>query len=768
VLGLATSEAAVRVLNEHGIDHAMNVSRFLGAWDRVRAGWSPAREVDDESRLGPGDLVIVDEASMVSTEHVEAIAAAARRNCAKLVLAGDDRQLDSVGAGGVFDLLIERTRPVVLDEVVRFTNAWEGTASLRLRAGDVPVIAEYDRRGRIQAGPREELLARACRGFVADHLTGRSSLIVTPTNEQAAEVASHIRAELVALGHVDANGVRLHDANRAGVGDLIATRRNDRSLDDGAGGWIANRDTFHVLATRDDGALTVARDLGSDDTGTHRLGTPVRLPADYVAEHVELAYAATAHAAQGRTVDTCTALIEPTMSKQALYVAATRARERTVLAVATDPDPLDALGRQDPDREPTTPEAVLARIIGRPDEPGSATQLLALEIDARESLARLAPEWTDLVTQDAHTRYRHELQHLLGVDRWADVTEDPAIAPLLRAIRVAENDHHLDHAGLTEFLREAIARKELDTADSIASVLHHRITNTPHRDADGRNASFLERTPRLRDPELDAYARAIAVAMDERLRTLGETAATAPPPWTRELGPVPTEPIERAAWTRRAAIIAGYREQHGYGNHTDPIGPAPSRSAIEHRDDWEMAMAALNRPADQLGVASATNGQLLNTVLEWQRTEAGAPPNVDEEMRTTARTADYCDREARHLQALRATGDPAVTAEAVAAFRATEAQARDRVVQLEQAAGQRAAWRSSTEPQRQAAALAKAELEHRISGVTVGSTDSVADLGAGPVDLGASRQPTAIARGTAELDGYENMRTEQPSPGIEI
>jgi hypothetical protein len=34
----------------------------------------------------------------------------------------------------------------------------------------------------------------------------------------------------------------------------------------------------------------------------------VDLPADYVAEHVELAYASSAHRAQGRTVDTAHAM----------------------------------------------------------------------------------------------------------------------------------------------------------------------------------------------------------------------------------------------------------------------------------------------------------------------------------------------------------------------------------------------------------------------------------------------------------------------------
>ncbi len=61
----------------------------------------------------------------------------------------------------------------------------------------------------------------------------------------------------------------------------------------------------------------------------------VVLPADYVAQHVELAYATTAHRAQGRTVDTAHALVSPTTTREVLYVAATRGREENRLYVDT-------------------------------------------------------------------------------------------------------------------------------------------------------------------------------------------------------------------------------------------------------------------------------------------------------------------------------------------------------------------------------------------------------------------------------------------------
>jgi len=44
----------------------------------------------------------------------------------------------------------------------------------------------------------------------------------------------------------------------------------------------------------------------------------VVLPADYAAAHVELAYATTAHQAQGRTVDTGHAMVSPATTREVL------------------------------------------------------------------------------------------------------------------------------------------------------------------------------------------------------------------------------------------------------------------------------------------------------------------------------------------------------------------------------------------------------------------------------------------------------------------
>ncbi len=100
---------------------------------------------------------------------------------------------------------------------------------------------------------------------------------------------------------------------RIGLGDRVATRRNDRDL------AVANRDTWTVTGIGEDGSLLVTGSAG------HRA-----LPAEYVREHVELAFTTTAYGAQGQTVDSAHLALGETTGAASAYVGMTRGRHRNV------------------------------------------------------------------------------------------------------------------------------------------------------------------------------------------------------------------------------------------------------------------------------------------------------------------------------------------------------------------------------------------------------------------------------------------------------
>ena len=134
------------------------------------------------------------------------------------------------------------------------------------------------------------------------------------------------------------------------------------------------------------------------------------LPAHYVAEHVELAYATTAHRAQGRTVDTAHAIVSPTTTREVLYVSATRGRDSNRLYVDTayDPDPATS---HDGVAEPQTARQVLAGVLANEGGEQSATDTIRSSWDAAESIGQLSAEYLTLASEAQHERWDTLIEH---------------------------------------------------------------------------------------------------------------------------------------------------------------------------------------------------------------------------------------------------------------------------------------------------------------------------------------------------------------------
>ena len=252
VIGLTASTNAAHVLAAEGVAQSHNLAAFLGRIkdsDQTR-GHLPVR---------PGDLLVVDEASMVSAADLSAVEAIATRQGAKILLTGDTEQLSVPGSGGAMRLLADEHGYYQLRTVQRFEQEWERGASVRLRDGDADVLAEYDQRGRILDGTGEEMSDAAYRRWLADHLSGKASVLLTGTNAQAADLARRARDELAALGLVAADDLaELADGNVAGAGDLVVARQNERIIAGAPGRRLANRDVLRIDAWDEIGEERVA------------------------------------------------------------------------------------------------------------------------------------------------------------------------------------------------------------------------------------------------------------------------------------------------------------------------------------------------------------------------------------------------------------------------------------------------------------------------------------------------------------------------------
>ena len=157
VVGLAPSAVAAQVLADD-----------LGIETENTAMWWQ-NHLTKGLNFKPGQLVIVDEASLAGTLSLDRITGLAQKVGAKVLLVGDYAQLQSVDAGGAFSMLAhDRTDTVELIDVHRFHRPWEKLASLDLRHGHTSVIDTYLAHGRIQDGDTETMTDAAYAAWRAD------------------------------------------------------------------------------------------------------------------------------------------------------------------------------------------------------------------------------------------------------------------------------------------------------------------------------------------------------------------------------------------------------------------------------------------------------------------------------------------------------------------------------------------------------------------------------------------------------------------------
>jgi hypothetical protein len=98
VIGLTTSTNAARVLQHEGLAESYNIAGFLG---KVEGSDELRRAVP----LHQNDVLVLDEASQLSTTDLAMIGDAARQAGARVVATSDTAQLGAVEAGGMFWLL---------------------------------------------------------------------------------------------------------------------------------------------------------------------------------------------------------------------------------------------------------------------------------------------------------------------------------------------------------------------------------------------------------------------------------------------------------------------------------------------------------------------------------------------------------------------------------------------------------------------------------------------------------------------------------------
>jgi Ti-type conjugative transfer relaxase TraA len=317
VLGAALAGKAAE-----GLEQSAGIaSRTLASWEQ---SW--ARGTDT---LKAGDVLVIDEAGMVSSEQLARFVTAADAAGAKLVLVGDPEQLQPINAGAAFRAIAERVGCVEMEGIRRQKEAWQRDASVAFgRNRTAEGLAAYAAQGAVQfVDDAAAAQAAIVRDVVADMAArpAGSRLVLAHRRADVQALNAAIRAVRQAQGELTEEATFLtQDGERQfAAGDRLVFLENDRTLGvkNGMLGTVARAET---------GALWVRLDP-SEGRGPGRL-----VAVDQRYQAIDHGYATTIHKSQGATVDRAFVLASDSMDRHLAYVGMTRHREAVTLYAGRD------------------------------------------------------------------------------------------------------------------------------------------------------------------------------------------------------------------------------------------------------------------------------------------------------------------------------------------------------------------------------------------------------------------------------------------------
>ncbi|WP_045880360.1 MobF family relaxase [Pseudofrankia sp. DC12] len=554
----------------HGGRQAEELAERIGIPARVVAGWLTLLDnLDEPADVWPaGSVLIVDEATQVSTRDAERLLRYATRTGTVVILLGDPAQLGSVAAGGWFRHLVEQTPDVPALATVH-RQAGPEMAPVRaalaaLRADTAPAARAALERlaatGRIHvADTADSVLDRAVADWYAERQrriaptaarsdragrARRGSGETTPARPVMVQMMAERHRDVDALNQT-ARALLTADGTLTGPALTVAGRQfqvGDEVITLTQAGHTlvpAGKPRSAYIRTGTLGVIAAIH-LDTDDPAEQAVTVAfpnkgwVRVPWEYLTWRFDdgrdgglgHAYAITAAKAQGTTMDTARAIVPDDTSRAGLYVMLSRART-DLHAYVLRRDQLD-------DRDDD--ESWLP--AGR--EPGDPLDRLADRL-GRSQPERLATE------HDPDARVVHELRRL-------------------------------------HTLAELAAQRLAGTARPRASA--GRVTAPPS--ASGASASPADAandgTDRAGLPSQVLWRRA-ELAAEAALRA----AALAKPPSTvvDRIGPRPPAGPDRAIWDDAVAALAIYRARcQPLGDIDNPEPPRDTAPDDRQRDPW--------------------------------------------------------------------------------------------------------------------------------------------------------------------------------------
>jgi conjugative relaxase-like TrwC/TraI family protein len=396
VIGTAVAGAiAQRLQADAKLDRSFTIDGLLGGVEKGRI------------ELGPGSVVVMDEAGVGDTERVARLVKMTARYESKLVLAGDAAQLSSIGPGGLFKELQGNVPTAELTEVHRAHHEWERKAWEQIRNGQPgPALAQYNAHDRLHI---HDTRAQAAEAMVENwdqdrrQFPGAQAVMITDaSNKERDQINALAQERRARAGELGSHRVDLPDKpyGLASGDEIMFTGQyripGAKRVENGITGTILH-------TSREEDRVTVKtreRESREVDVNTGEFSD------------ISLAYAVHVHKGQGLTAETSGILTGGWQTdREHAYVAVSRAREQTQIYTSRED-----LGEQGMDT------GAIKRLAQRIERSRAQEATIAKQTAAERDDDQVQPE------RDSHRLHPRRRAR----DRVADedgIVRDPRAAP---------------------------------------------------------------------------------------------------------------------------------------------------------------------------------------------------------------------------------------------------------------------------------------------------------------------------------------------------
>lgn len=304
----------------------------LGIEARATDSWIASAKAGGHF-LDRNTVLLIDEAGLLSSRQMHAVLSEVVRTGAKALLLGDRRQGQAIGAGPGLEIIASIIDASRIDTIVRQRELWAREAVMELAKGRVAQgLQAFADRGLLAAcdGPKAAVQSLVNAWEKArDGARANGTLLIAKTNAHVRAINEEVRARLRHQGRLKGTEIEIAAVTPSGHSQHLRLAKGDSIR------FLMRKDDIGVI----NGTVAIVDGIkrGGDPgisvrIGKRRVTFRVSELADETGRaRLTHAYASTVYGAQGLTTDQAFVLLDPSMTRHDVYVAASRSRNATLL-----------------------------------------------------------------------------------------------------------------------------------------------------------------------------------------------------------------------------------------------------------------------------------------------------------------------------------------------------------------------------------------------------------------------------------------------------